>query len=94
MVMKGGKKRALSPAKEGEAATIEEVPLTRSVSTRLSGSSFLLRYFYFSSDKVGVNSYSTCVTFRGSEDEPPKKLIKWTNKTRVLVLAARGLSFR
>ena len=33
MVMKGGKKRALSPAKEGEAATIEEVPLTRSVST-------------------------------------------------------------
>ena len=56
MVMKGGKKRALSPAKEGEAATIEEVPLTRSVSTRLSGSSFLLRYFYFSSDKVGVNS--------------------------------------
>ena len=37
MVMKGGKKRALSPAKEGEAATIEEVPLTRSVSTRLSG---------------------------------------------------------
>jgi ribosome biogenesis protein BRX1 len=59
MVMKGGKKRALSPAKEGEAATIEEVPLTR-----------------------------------GSEDEPPKKLIKWTNKTRVLVLAARGLSFR
>ena len=31
MVTKGGKKRALSPAKEGEAATIEEVPLTRLV---------------------------------------------------------------
>jgi ribosome biogenesis protein BRX1 len=31
---------------------------------------------------------------RGSEDEPPRKVAKWTNKTRVLVLAARGISFR
>ena len=75
MVTKGGKKRALSPAKEGEAATIEEVPLTRLVKDLLK-SSF----------------QKFCK--RGSEDEPPKKLIKWTNKTRVLVLAARGLSFR
>ena len=75
MVMKGGKKRALSPAKEGEAATIEEVPLTRSLST------LVIELF-------------PLLTLRGSEDEPPKKLIKWTNKTRVLVLAARGLSFR
>ena len=36
MVMKGGKKRALSPAKEGEAAALEEVPLTRSVKHGLS----------------------------------------------------------
>ena len=36
MVTKGGKKRALSPAKEGEAATLEEVPLTRSVLTLLT----------------------------------------------------------
>ena len=27
-------------------------------------------------------------------DEPPAKQVKWTNKTRVLVLAARGISFR
>jgi len=33
-------------------------------------------------------------TTRGSEDEPPTKMKKWTNKTRVLVLAARGISFR
>jgi len=31
---------------------------------------------------------------RGSEDEPPAKVAKWTNKSRVLVLAARGISFR
>jgi len=31
---------------------------------------------------------------RGSEDEPPRKVAKWTNKTRVLVLAARNISFR
>jgi len=31
---------------------------------------------------------------RGSEDEPVHKVAKWTNKSRVLVLAARGISFR
>jgi ribosome biogenesis protein BRX1 len=31
---------------------------------------------------------------RSSEDPPPAKQTKWTNKTRVLVLAARGISFR
>jgi len=29
-----------------------------------------------------------------NSDEPPAKQSKWTNKTRVLVLAARGISFR
>jgi len=29
-----------------------------------------------------------------TSDEPPAKQSKWTNKTRVLVLAARGISFR
>eukprot|EP00092_Neocalanus_flemingeri_P031816 GFUD01034563.1.p1 GENE.GFUD01034563.1~~GFUD01034563.1.p1 ORF type:complete len:326 (-),score=101.57 GFUD01034563.1:53-1030(-) len=29
-----------------------------------------------------------------TSDEPPAKQVKWTNKTRVLVLAARGISFR
>jgi len=29
-----------------------------------------------------------------SSEEPPRKVSKWTNKTRVMVLAARGLSFR
>jgi len=29
-----------------------------------------------------------------TSDEPPVKVSKWTNKTRVLVLAARGISFR
>ena len=31
---------------------------------------------------------------RGSEDAPPAKQSRWTNKTRVLVIAARGISFR
>ena len=31
---------------------------------------------------------------RSSEEEPPAKVSKWTNKTRVLVLAARGISYR
>jgi len=33
-------------------------------------------------------------TTRGSEEEPVRKVAKWTNKTRVMVLAARGISFR
>ena len=32
--------------------------------------------------------------YRRSSEEPPRKVSKWTNKTRVMVLAARGLSFR
>ncbi|XP_023328139.1 ribosome biogenesis protein BRX1 homolog [Eurytemora carolleeae] len=31
---------------------------------------------------------------RGSEDEPVNKKIKWTNKSRVLVLSARGIGHR
>jgi len=31
---------------------------------------------------------------RGSEDEPKAKKVKWTNKTRVLVISARGIGFR
>lgn len=31
---------------------------------------------------------------RGSEEEPPRKVSKWTNKNRVMVIAARGISFR
>jgi len=31
---------------------------------------------------------------RGSEDDPPAKKGKWTNKNRVLVFAARGINFR
>jgi len=31
---------------------------------------------------------------RGSEEEPPTKVRKWTNKSRVLVLAARNINFR
>jgi len=31
---------------------------------------------------------------RGSEDEPKPKKIKWTNKSRVLVLSARGIGHR
>jgi len=31
---------------------------------------------------------------RGSEDEPKPKKAKWTNKTRVLVISARGIGFR
>jgi len=31
---------------------------------------------------------------RNSEDEPVSKKIKWTNKTRVLIISARGLGFR
>ena len=31
---------------------------------------------------------------RRSEDEPVVKASKWTNKTRVLVLAARNINFR
>jgi hypothetical protein len=31
---------------------------------------------------------------RGSEEEPAPKKTKWTNKTRVLVISARGIGFR
>ena len=31
---------------------------------------------------------------RGSEEEPAPKKAKWTNKTRVLVISARGIGFR
>jgi len=31
---------------------------------------------------------------RSSEEEPATKVAKWTNKSRVMVLAARGISFR
>ena len=31
---------------------------------------------------------------RRSDEEPPAKVSKWTNKTRVLVLAARNINFR
>lgn len=31
---------------------------------------------------------------RGSEEEPAPKKVKWTNKTRVLVISARGIGFR
>jgi len=31
---------------------------------------------------------------RGSEDEPKSKKVKWTNKSRVLVLSARGIGHR
>ena len=31
---------------------------------------------------------------RGSEEEPAPKRARWTNKTRVLVISARGIGFR
>jgi hypothetical protein len=33
-------------------------------------------------------------TTRGSEEEPAPKRARWTNKTRVLVISARGIGFR
>ncbi len=45
-------------------------------------------------EEVRVEEEEEVETTRGSEEEPAPKRARWTNKTRVLVISARGIGFR